>query len=249
MGDQSGLRFWPACRGPRCTAYHAWRRIDRRCRRAGKHVAFPHAAAMRQGQKMGDVKYIDTMIRDGLWDASTDITWAKPLKMLRRNGRSAVMRRMSSLSAARTGEAAQKAGKFVDEITQSLFRTGKGTSSSPRMSTFATVPRLRHAEIASGLREGWDRDRSNASGLNDGAAATLLMSAAEAEKRGIKPLGRIASYATAGLDRRSWVSARSTPRARRWIKRAGRSKTSISWKPTKPLPPRLRRQQGHGLGS
>ncbi len=162
----------------------------------------PHAAALRQGQKMGDMKYIDTMIRDGLWDAFNGYHMGQTAENVAEKWQiSRDMQDEFAVGSQNKAEAAQKAGKFADEITAVTIKTRKGdivVDSDEYIRHGATM------EAMQKLRPAFTKDGSvtaaNASGLNDGAAATLLMSADEAEKRGIEPLARIASYATAGLD-------------------------------------------------
>ncbi|KPQ16345.1 MAG: acetyl-CoA C-acetyltransferase [Rhodobacteraceae bacterium HLUCCO18] len=162
----------------------------------------PHAAALRQGQKMGDLKYIDTMIRDGLWDAFNGYHMGQTAENVAEQWQiSRDMQDEFAVASQNKAEAAQKAGKFVNEISPVTISTRKGdivVDSDEYIRHGATM------EAMQKLRPAFTKDGSvtaaNASGLNDGAAATLLMSAETAEKRGIEPLARIASYATAGLD-------------------------------------------------
>jgi acetyl-CoA C-acetyltransferase len=162
----------------------------------------PHAAALRQGQKMGDMKYIDTMIRDGLWDAFNGYHMGQTAENVAEQWQiSRDMQDEFAVGSQNKAEAAQKAGKFADEISPVTIKTRKGdivADSDEYIRHGATM------EAMQKLRPAFTKDGSvtaaNASGLNDGAAATLLMSAEAAEKRGIQPLARIASYATAGLD-------------------------------------------------
>jgi acetyl-CoA C-acetyltransferase len=162
----------------------------------------PHAANMRQGQKMGDISYIDTMIRDGLWDAFNGYHMGQTAENVAQQWQiSREMQDEFALGSQNKAEAAQKAGKFADEIAAVTIKTRKGEV------VVDNDEYIRHGatlESMTKLRPAFTKDGSvtagNASGLNDGAAATLLMSADEAERRGIEPLARIASYATAGLD-------------------------------------------------
>ncbi|MEL6609447.1 MAG: acetyl-CoA C-acetyltransferase [Pseudomonadota bacterium] len=161
-----------------------------------------HAAALRQGQKMGDMKYIDTMIRDGLWDAFNGYHMGQTAENVADQWQ--ITRDMQdefAVGSQNKAEAAQKAGKFQDEIVGYTVKTRKGdivVDSDEYIRHGATI------EAMQKLRPAFTKDGSvtaaNASGLNDGAAAALVMSADDAEKRGIEPLARIASYATAGLD-------------------------------------------------
>jgi acetyl-CoA C-acetyltransferase len=162
----------------------------------------PHAAHLRAGHKMGDVSYIDTMIRDGLWDAFNGYHMGQTAENVANQWQiSREMQDEFAVASQNKAEAAQKAGKFADEIVAFTVKTRKGdivVDADEYIRHGATI------EAMQKLRPAFARDGSvtaaNASGLNDGAAGTLLMSAEEAEKRGIEPLARIASYATAGLD-------------------------------------------------
>ena len=161
-----------------------------------------HAANLRQGQKMGDMSYIDTMIRDGLWDAFNGYHMGQTAENVAQQWQiSRDAQDEFAVASQNKAEAAQKAGKFADEITPFTIKTRKGdvvVDSDEYIRHGATL------DAMAKLRPAFTKDGSvtagNASGLNDGAAATLLMSADEAERRGIEPLARIASYATAGLD-------------------------------------------------
>ena len=161
-----------------------------------------HAAHLRAGQKMGDMKYIDTMIRDGLWDAFNNYHMGQTAENVAEKFQ--ITRDIQdefAVASQNKAEAAQKAGRFDDEIAAFTVKTRKGDIIVDKDEY------IRHGatmEAMQKLRPAFMKDGSvtaaNASGLNDGAAATLLMSADEAEKRGIEPMARIASYATAGLD-------------------------------------------------
>jgi acetyl-CoA C-acetyltransferase len=162
----------------------------------------PHAAHLRAGVKMGDVSYIDTMIRDGLWDAFNGYHMGQTAENVA--GRWQITREMQdefAVASQNKAEAAQKAGRFRDEIAPFVVSTRKGDI------TVDSDEYIRHGatlDAMAKLRPAFARDGSvtagNASGLNDGAAAVLLMSEDEAGRRGIEPLARIASWATAGLD-------------------------------------------------
>ncbi len=162
----------------------------------------PHAAHLRAGHKMGDVKYIDTMIRDGLWDAFNGYHMGTTAENVAEQWQiSRDMQDEFALASQNKAEAAQKAGKFDDEVIAYTIKTRKGEIVVDKDEY------IRHGATMEGmqkLRPAFAKDGSvtaaNASGLNDGAAGALLMSADEAERRGIEPLARIASYATAGLD-------------------------------------------------
>ncbi|MFC3181477.1 acetyl-CoA C-acetyltransferase [Cypionkella sinensis] len=162
----------------------------------------PHVAHLRAGQKMGDMNFIDSMIRDGLWDAFNGYHMGQTAENVANQWQiSREMQDEFALASQHKAEAAQKAGKFKDEIIAFTIKTRKGDV------TVDQDEYIRHGatlESMQKLRPAFTKDGSvtaaNASGLNDGAAAVLLMSEEEANKRGLKPLARIASYATAGLD-------------------------------------------------
>jgi len=162
----------------------------------------PHVAHLRAGQKMGDMKFIDSMIKDGLWDAFNGYHMGQTAENVANQWQiSRDMQDEFALASQNKAEAAQKAGKFADEIIDFVIKTRKGDivmNADEYIRHGATI------DAMTKLKPAFAKDGSvtagNASGLNDGAAAVLLMSAAEAEKRGLTPIARIASYATAGLD-------------------------------------------------
>ena len=162
----------------------------------------PHVAHLRAGQKMGDMKYIDSMIRDGLWDAFNGYHMGQTAENVAEQWQiSRDMQDEFALASQNKAEAAQKAGRFDDEVIPFTVKTRKGdivVDKDEYIRHGATIESMQK------LRPAFTKDGSvtaaNASGLNDGAAGVLLMSAEEAEKRGITPMARIASYATAGLD-------------------------------------------------
>ncbi|SEN97430.1 acetyl-CoA acetyltransferase [Gemmobacter aquatilis] len=162
----------------------------------------PHVAHLRAGTKMGDMKFIDSMIKDGLWDAFNGYHMGQTAENVANQWQiSREMQDEFAVASQNKAEAAQKAGKFKDEIIPFLIKTRKGditVDSDEYIRAGATI------DAMTKLKPAFTKDGSvtagNASGLNDGAAGVLLMSAEEAEKRGLKPLARIASYATAGLD-------------------------------------------------
>ena len=162
----------------------------------------PHAANLRAGHKMGDMKYIDTMIRDGLWDAFNGYHMGQTAENVANQWEiSRDMQDAFAVASQNKAEAAQKAGKFADEIASFTVKTRKGdiiVDQDEYIRHGATIEAM--AKMRPAFAKEGSVTAANASGLNDGAAATLLMSADEAEKRGIEPLARIASYATAGLD-------------------------------------------------
>ncbi len=162
----------------------------------------PHVAHLRAGQKMGDLNFIDSMIRDGLRDAFNGYHMGQTAENVANQWQiSRDMQDQFALESQNKAEAAQKAGKFKDEIIGFTVKTRKGDI------VVDADEYIRHGatlESMQKLRPAFTKDGSvtagNASGINDGAAAVLLMTDKEAEKRGLKVLARIASYATAGLD-------------------------------------------------
>lgn len=162
----------------------------------------PHVAHLRAGHKMGDVKYIDSMIRDGLWDAFNGYHMGQTAENVAQQWQiSRDAQDAFALASQNKAEAAQKAGKFADEIVPFTIKTRKGET------VVDQDEYIRHGatlESMQKLRPAFTKDGSvtaaNASGINDGAAAVMVMSEAEAQRRGLTPLARIASYSTAGLD-------------------------------------------------
>jgi acetyl-CoA C-acetyltransferase len=162
----------------------------------------PHAAHLRNGVKMGELGLVDTMLKDGLWDAFHGYHMGQTAENIA--ARWQITREDQDRFAVQSqnrAEAAQKAGRFADEIAPVTIKTRKGES------VVDQDEYIRHGvtfESVAGLKPAFTKDGSvtaaNASGLNDGAAALVLMSAAEAERRGLKPLARIASWAHAGVD-------------------------------------------------
>jgi acetyl-CoA C-acetyltransferase len=162
----------------------------------------PHAAHLRNGTKMGPVEFTDTMVKDGLWCATNDYHMGNTAENVARQWQ--ITREAQDAFACESqnkAEAAQKAGRFKDEIVSVTIKTRKGETvveddEHPRHGT--TIENLAK------LRPAFDKEGTitagNASGINDGAAALVLMRADEASKRGITPLARIASWATAGVD-------------------------------------------------
>lgn len=162
----------------------------------------PHVAHLRAGQKMGDLNFIDSMIRDGLWDAFNGYHMGQTAENVANQWQiSREAQDEFAVASQNKAEAAQKAGKFADEIVAFTIKTRKGDV------TVDSDEYIRHGatlDAMTKLRPAFTKEGSvtagNASGLNDGAAAVLLMTEEEAAKRGLTPLARIASYATAGLD-------------------------------------------------
>jgi acetyl-CoA C-acetyltransferase len=187
----------------------------------------PHVlAGSRDGQRMGDWKLIDSMITDGLWDVYNQyhmgITAENVAKQysIGRETQDAL-----ALASQQKAAAAQEAGRFKDEIVAVTIPQKKGDPVVFAADEF--INRKTSAEGLAGLRPAFDKAGSvtagNASGLNDGAAAVVVMSAAKADALGLKPLARIASYASAGLDPKI-MGMGPVPAARKALERAG-------WKP------------------
>ena len=163
----------------------------------------PHAQAIRAGQKMGDMKLIDTMIKDGLWDAFNGYHMGQTAENVAEKWQiSREMQDEFALASQNKAEAAQKAGKFDDEVISFTIKTRKGdivVDKDEYIRHGATIENMQKLRPAF-VRDGGTVTAGNASGINDGAAGVLLMSADNAEKRGVQPLARIASFATVGLD-------------------------------------------------
>jgi acetyl-CoA C-acetyltransferase len=182
----------------------------------------PHAAQLRAGQKMGDLAMVDTMIKDGLWDAfhgyhmgTTAENVAEKYQITREQ-----QDEFAAASQRKAGEA-MKAGRFKDEIAPVTVKGRKGEvvvsdDEYPKPeTTFEVLQKLRAAFSKDGTVTA-----GNASGINDGAAATVVMSAEEARKRGITPLARIVSWATAGVDP-SIMGTGPIPASRKALQKAG----------------------------
>ncbi|CVI19390.1 acetyl-CoA acetyltransferase with thiolase domain (Acetoacetyl-CoA thiolase) [Agrobacterium fabacearum CFBP 5771] len=162
----------------------------------------PHCAHLRGGVKMGDFKMIDTMLKDGLTDAFYGYHMGITAENIARQWQlSRDEQDQFAVASQNKAEAAQSAGRFADEI---VAVTVKGRKADIIIEADEHIRTGVSLETMAKLRPAFDKEGTvtagNASGLNDGAAATLLMSEQEAAKRGIKPLARIASWATAGVD-------------------------------------------------
>jgi acetyl-CoA C-acetyltransferase len=162
----------------------------------------PHVAHLRAGQKMGDVSYIDSMIRDGLWDAFNGYHMGQTAENVAEKWQiSREMQDSFAVASQNKAEAAQKAGKFKDEIVAFTVKNRKGDIIVDQDeyirygATMEAMQKLRPAFVKDG-----SVTAANAAGLNDGAAGALLMSVENAQSRGITPMARIASFATVGLD-------------------------------------------------
>ena len=182
----------------------------------------PHAAHLRAGVKMGPLDLVDTMIKDGLWDAFNGYhmgTTAENVAAKWQLSREEQDR--FAVASQNKAEAAQKAGRFKGEIAPVTIRTRKGEI------VVADDEYIRHGatlEAMQKLRPAFQKDgtvtAANASGINDGAAVVLLMTAKEAARRGIEPLARVASYATAGVDP-AIMGTGPIPASRRALEKAG----------------------------
>ena len=164
----------------------------------------PHVLpGSRDGQRMGDWKMMDTMIVDGLWDVYNQYHMGITAEnVAKAYSISRDMQDALALASQQKAAAAQDAGKFVDEIVPFSMVQKKGDAILFAADEF--INRKSNAEVLAGLRPAFDKaggvTAGNASGLNDGAAAVMVMSAKRAAALGLTPLGRIASFATSGLD-------------------------------------------------
>jgi acetyl-CoA C-acetyltransferase len=182
----------------------------------------PHAAHLRTGTKMGDVSFVDTMIRDGLWDAFNDYHMGITAENVAAKWQITREDQDQFAVASQTkADAAQKAGKFKDEITPVTVTSRKGETivdadeGVKAGTTTETLGKLRPAFDKAGTVTA-----GNASTINDGAAALIIMSAAEAKDRGLEPLARIASWGTAGVDP-SLMGSGPIPASKLALKKAG----------------------------
>ncbi len=182
----------------------------------------PHAEHLRAGVKMGDYKMIDTMIKDGLWDAFNGYHMGNTAENVARQFQ--ITRDTQdefALASQNKAEAAQKAGKFKDEIVAFTIKGKKGDT------VVDQDEYIRHGatlDAMTKLKPAFDKDgtvtAANASGINDGAAGSLLMTEVEAARRGITPLVRIASWATAGVDP-AIMGTGPIPASKRALEKAG----------------------------
>ncbi|HEU0161636.1 MAG TPA: acetyl-CoA C-acetyltransferase, partial [Rhizomicrobium sp.] len=161
-----------------------------------------HAAYLRAGQKFGDMQLIDTMIRDGLWDAFNGYHMGVTAENVAKQWEiSREEQDRFAVASQNKAEAARKAGRFRDEIVPV---TVKGRKGDTVVDTDEYIRDGATYEAMTGLKPAFDKQGTvtagNASGLNDGAAALVLMRATDAAARGLTPLGRIASWAQAGVD-------------------------------------------------
>jgi acetyl-CoA C-acetyltransferase len=183
----------------------------------------PHAAYLRAGQKMGPLEFIDTMIKDGLMDAFNGYHMGNTAENVAKEWQ--ITREQQdhfAVASQNKAEAARKAGRFKDEIAAVSIKEKKGekiidTDEYIRDGvTYDSIKDLRPAF----LRDGGSVTAANASGINDGAAAVVLMSAKEADRRGLKPLGFIKGWAQAGVDPKV-MGTGPIPASRAALKRAG----------------------------
>jgi acetyl-CoA C-acetyltransferase len=182
----------------------------------------PHVAHLRNGVKMGEMKFLDTMIRDGLTDAFHGYHMGNTAENIATKWQISREEQDAFACASQNkAEAAQKAGKFKDEIAPVTVASRKGDVVVDQDeyikagTTMETLAKLRPAFSKEGTVTA-----GNASGINDGAAALVLMTAANAAKRGLTPLARIASWATAGVDP-AIMGSGPIPSSRKALERAG----------------------------
>jgi acetyl-CoA C-acetyltransferase len=182
----------------------------------------PHVAHMRAGTKMGDVKLVDSMIKDGLWDAFHGYHMGTTAENVAQKWQiSRDEQDVFAVASQNKAEAAQKSGRFKDEIAGVTMSSRKGDvliendEHIRAGTTLAAVSQLKPAFSKDGTVTA-----GNASGLNDGAAAVVVMRATEAERRGIKPMARIASWATAGVDPEI-MGTGPIPASRKALEKAG----------------------------
>jgi acetyl-CoA C-acetyltransferase len=182
----------------------------------------PHCAHLRDGTKMGDMKFIDTMIKDGLWDAFNGYHMGTTAENVARQWQ--ITREEQdrfAVASQNKAEAARKAGRFKDEIVPVVLKTRKGET------VFAEDEYIKDGVTYDGiakLRPAFDKEgtvtAANASGINDGAAAVVLMTLEEAGRRGIAPLARIVSWAHAGVDP-SIMGTGPIPASKKALEKAG----------------------------
>ena len=188
----------------------------------------PHCAHLRNGTKMGNTELVDTMIKDGLWDVFNGYHMGVTAENVAQQWQiTREQQDQFSLGSQQKAEAAMKAGKFKDEIVAVTIESRKGpqvvdTDEHPRHgTTLDALTKLRPAFSKDGTVTA-----GSASGINDGSAALVLMSDAEAKKRGVSPLARIVSWATAGVDPKVMGSG-PIPASRAALKKAGWSPNDL----------------------
>ncbi len=183
----------------------------------------------RDGQRMGDWKLVDTMITDGLWDVYNQYHMGITAEnVAKKHGISREAQDALALGSQQKAAAAQEAGRFKDEIVPFSIAQRKGDPIVFAADEF--INKKTSAEALAGLRPAFDKAGSvtagNASGLNDGAAGVVVMSAAKAKALGLTPLARIVSYASAGLDP-AFMGMGPVPAARKALQRAGWKATDL----------------------
>ncbi|MES2975537.1 MAG: acetyl-CoA C-acetyltransferase [Pseudomonadota bacterium] len=189
--------------------------------------AAPHVLPnSRDGQRMGDWKLVDTMIVDGLWDVYNQYHMGITAEnVAKKYGISREAQDALALASQQKAAAAQEAGRFKDEIVPFTIPQKKGDPVVFANDEF--INKKTSAEALAGLRPAFDKaggvTAGNASGINDGAAAVMVMTAKKAASLGLKPLGRIASFATTGLDP-AYMGMGPVPASTKALARAG-------WKP------------------
>ena len=182
----------------------------------------PHCAHLRAGVKMGDYAMIDTMIRDGLWDAFNGYHMGTTAENVARQWQLTREEQDAfAVASQNKAEAAQKAGKFGDEIVPVTVKSRKGDTIVDQDEYIRPGTTL---DAVQKLKPAFDKEGTvtagNASGINDGAGAVVLMTEAEASRRGLKPLVRIASWATAGVDPQI-MGTGPIPASRKALEKAG----------------------------
>ena len=189
----------------------------------------PHVAHLRNGTKMGDMKMLDTMLRDGLMDAFNNYHMGITAENVARQYQITREEQDKFATASQNkAEAARKAGKFKDEIAPVTIKSRKGdvvVSEDEYIKEGVTVESLAKLRAAFDPKEG-TVTAGNASGINDGAAVVVLMTAEEAAKRGIKPMARIVSWAHAGVDP-SIMGTGPIPASKKALEKAGWTKEDL----------------------
>lgn len=189
----------------------------------------PHAAHLRNGARMGGFEMMDTLLKDGLWDAFNGYHMGVTAENVARQWQ--ITREEQdrfAVASQHKAEAARKAGRFADEIAPVTVRSRKGDAI---VSVDEYIKENVTLEGVAQLRPAFDPKQgtvtaANASGINDGAAALVVMKLSEAERRGVQPLARIVSYATAGVDP-AVMGSGPIPASKKALERAGWSKDDL----------------------
>ena len=182
----------------------------------------PHCQHLRNGVKMGNYKMVDTMIKDGLWDAFNGYHMGTTAENVARQWQiTREEQDQFAVASQNKAEAARKEGRFKDEIAPVTIKTRKGevvVDEDEYIRDGVTI------DSVSGMRPAFDKEgtvtAANASGINDGAAALVLMSEDEASKRGVTPMARIVSWASVGVDP-SIMGSGPIPASRKALEKAG----------------------------